>query len=161
MRSVEVLEIDMAVLRYNDNEGVIWPPELPPIEGALIWSVPSSRPPLPLLTLLSSYDATDARSLEYLALLLQSFWTRGSGVPILTLACKSQPDASLDACDCIKASEISRIYDARMVTLDGGLADPGKKMKASFAWMFRAIMRERGQSCVYHLPTIDTNAAWV
>lgn len=37
-RSVEVLEIDMALLKY-DSAGVVWPPELPKCEGAMLWSV--------------------------------------------------------------------------------------------------------------------------
>lgn len=36
LRSVEVLEIDMALLKYN-SAGVIWPEELPKCEGAMLW----------------------------------------------------------------------------------------------------------------------------
>lgn len=35
-RTIEVLEIDMHLLRYND-EGVIWPDGLPQCEGAMLW----------------------------------------------------------------------------------------------------------------------------
>lgn len=35
-RTIEVLEIDMALLKYN-AEGVIWPEGLPQCEGAMLW----------------------------------------------------------------------------------------------------------------------------
>ena len=35
-RSVEILEVDMAVLRYSP-EGLVWPKFLPAVDGAMLW----------------------------------------------------------------------------------------------------------------------------
>jgi hypothetical protein len=35
-RVVEVLEVDMQVLRFND-QGLDWPKFLPPLDGAMLW----------------------------------------------------------------------------------------------------------------------------
>lgn len=99
-----------------------------------------------------SYDATDPKALDSLSLLLQAFWTRGSDVPLIVLACKSLQDESLNATDPIKASEICNVYGAGIVALDGGPTDPERKMKDSFNWMIRAIMLNRGKVSTFVSP---------
>lgn len=153
-RTIEVLEIDMALLKYN-AEGVIWPEGLPQCEGAMLWCVSVSlfaseegrrpiaselTPPAP-----NSYDSTDPRALDSLSLLLQAFWTRGSDIPLIVLACKAQSEASLNATDPNKAAAVCNIYGAGIVALDGGVEDPKKKMKESFNWVIRQIMNNRGE----------------
>ncbi|SGY30509.1 BQ5605_C002g01159 [Microbotryum silenes-dioicae] len=127
-RSIEVLEIDMGLLEYN-SEGVIWPEGLPPCEGAML-----------------CYESTDPRALDSLSRLLQAFWTRGSDVPLIVLACKANADLRLNATDPNKAAAVCNIYGAGIVSLDGGPEDRGRKMKESFNWMIRTIMDNRGES---------------
>ncbi|SCV68796.1 BQ2448_917 [Microbotryum intermedium] len=127
-RSIEVLEIDMGLLEYN-REGVIWPEGLPPCEGAML-----------------CYESTDPRALDSLSRLLQAFWTRGSDVPLIVLACKANADPRLNATDPNKAAAVCNIYGAGIVSLDGGPEDRGRKMKESFNWMIRTIMDNRGES---------------
>lgn len=130
----------MALLKYN-AAGVIWPEELPKCDGAMLWFV-HDCPYAPLTSL--SYDATDAWALGSLSLLLQAFWTRGSEIPLIVLACKANADDSLNATDTKKAAEICNVYGAGIVSLEGGVEDEGKKMKNSFNWMIRTIMDGRG-----------------
>ncbi|BGP44775.1 hypothetical protein JCM10450v2_000589 [Rhodotorula kratochvilovae] len=128
-RTIEVLEIDMGLLRYSE-EGVIWPDGLPQCEGAMI-----------------CYDSTDARSLSSLSLLLKAFWTRGSDVPLIVLACKAAPlsDPGGNAIDPKEAAAICNVYGAGIVTLDGGIDDPQRKTKECFNWLIRQIMDNRGE----------------
>ncbi|GAA5869990.1 hypothetical protein JCM16303_001864 [Sporobolomyces ruberrimus] len=127
-RTIEVLEIDMHLLRYND-EGVIWPDGLPQCEGAML-----------------CYDSTDPDALSALSVLLKAFWTRGSEVPLIVLACKAQPpDHGRNATDPTEAAKVCNIYGAGIVTLDGGLEDPGRKTKESFKYIIRQIMENRGE----------------
>lgn len=76
--------------------------------------------------------------------MLQAFWTRGSDVPLMVLACKAQTEASLNATDPNKAAAVCNVYGAGIVSLDGGVQDSGRKMKESFNWMIRTIMDNRG-----------------
>ncbi|GAA5991101.1 hypothetical protein JCM5350_006663 [Sporobolomyces pararoseus] len=127
-RTIEVLEIDMHLLRYND-EGVIWPDGLPQCEGAML-----------------CYDSTDPDALSSLAVLLKAFWTRGSDVPLIVLACKAQPpDQGRNATDPTEAAKVCNIYGAGIVTLDGGLEDSNRKTKESFKYIIRQIMENRGE----------------
>ncbi|GAA5922388.1 uncharacterized protein JCM15063_003286 [Sporobolomyces koalae] len=127
-RTIEVLEIDMHLLRYND-EGVIWPDGLPQCEGAML-----------------CYDSTDPDALSSLAILLKSFWTRGSDVPLIVLACKAlAPHQGKNATDPTEAAKVCNIYGAGIVTLDGGLEDPTRKTKESFKYIIRQIMENRGE----------------
>ncbi|GAA5834294.1 hypothetical protein JCM9279_004273 [Rhodotorula babjevae] len=131
-RTIEVLEIDMGCLRYSD-EGVVWPDGLPQCEGAML-----------------CYDSTDPNSLDSLSLLLKAFWTRGSDVPLIVLACKAAPPtdsgaAGANATDPKAAASICNVYGAGIVTLDGGLDDPQRKTKECFNWLIRQIMDNRGE----------------
>ncbi|GAA6047337.1 hypothetical protein JCM3770_001894 [Rhodotorula araucariae] len=128
-RTIEVLEIDMGLLRYSE-EGVIWPDGLPQCEGAML-----------------CYDSTDPHSLSSLSLLLNAFWTRGSDVPLIVLACKAAPpsDPGGNATDPREAAAICNVYGAGIVTLDGGLGDPQRKTKECFNWLIRQIMDNRGE----------------
>ncbi|GAA5949678.1 hypothetical protein JCM3765_002751 [Sporobolomyces pararoseus] len=127
-RTIEVLEIDMHLLRYND-EGVIWPDGLPQCEGAML-----------------CYDSTDPDALSSLSVLLKAFWTRGSDVPLIVLACKAQPpDQGRNATDPTEAAKVCNIYGAGIVTLDGGLEDSNRKTKESFKYIIRQIMENRGE----------------
>lgn len=92
----------------------------------------------------NSYDSTDPRALDSLSLLLQAFWTRGSDIPLIVLACKAQPEAARNATDPNRAAAVCNIYGAGIVALDGGVEDPRKKMKESFNWVIRQIMSNRG-----------------
>ncbi|GAA5926467.1 hypothetical protein JCM3775_001026 [Rhodotorula graminis] len=132
-RTIEVLEIDMGCLRYSD-EGVVWPDGLPQCEGAML-----------------CYDSTDPDSLDSLSLLLKAFWTRGSDVPLIVLACKAAPPttdssaAGMNATDPKAAAAVCNVYGAGIVTLDGGLDDPQRKTKECFNWLIRQIMDNRGE----------------
>ena len=155
-RTIEVLEIDMGCLRYSD-EGVVWPDGLPQCEGAMLWCVsapltlPGSREPeLTSARPARSYDSTDPNSLDSLSLLLKAFWTRGSDVPLIVLACKAAPPtdsgaAGANATDPKAAASICNVYGAGIVTLDGGLDDPQRKTKECFNWLIRQIMDNRGE----------------
>ncbi|GAA6063004.1 hypothetical protein JCM10212_002645 [Sporobolomyces blumeae] len=141
-RTIEILEIDMHLLRYND-EGVIWPDGLPQCEGAML-----------------CYDSTDPDALSSLSVLLKAFWTRGSDVPLIVLACKAvPPDLGKNATDPLQASKVCNVYGAGIVTLDGGLDDPSRKTKESFKYIIRQIMENRGEmtrplsSTASHSPT--------
>ena len=124
-RTLEVLEIDMALLQFN-SEGVVWPPKLPACQGAML-----------------CYDATDAHALDGLRTLLKAFWTRGSDVPLIVLACKADPELGRNATDPNEAAQACNVYGAGIVNLDGGVEDRGRKMKESFNWMVRTIMDNR------------------
>ncbi|GAA5920776.1 hypothetical protein JCM1841_004185 [Sporobolomyces salmonicolor] len=135
-RTIEVLEIDMHLLKYND-EGVIWPDGLPQCEGAML-----------------CYDSTDPAALSSLSILLKAFWTRGSDVPLIVLACKAVPSApppsssssgSQNATDPKEAAKVCNVYGAGIVTLDGGVDDPQRKTKECFNWIIRQIMDNRGE----------------
>ncbi|GAA6019171.1 hypothetical protein JCM11491_001401 [Sporobolomyces phaffii] len=132
-RTIEVLEIDMHLLRYND-EGVIWPDGLPQCEGAML-----------------CYDSTDPDALSSLSVLLKAFWTRGSDVPLIVLACKAlAPEVSgggrcKNATDPTDAARVCNVYGAGIVTLDGGLDDANRKTKESFKYIIRQIMENRGE----------------
>ncbi|GAA6001903.1 hypothetical protein JCM10207_002371 [Rhodosporidiobolus poonsookiae] len=123
-RTIEVLEIDMHLLKYSE-EGVIWPDGLPQCEGAML-----------------CYDSTDPGALHSLSVLLQAFWTRGSDVPLIVLACKAT-SAGEDAVNPKAASAVCNVYGAGIVQLDGGLEDPEKKAKLSFNFLIRQIMKNR------------------
>ncbi|BGP04759.1 Ras guanine nucleotide exchange factor R [Rhodotorula toruloides] len=129
-RTIEVLEIDEGMLRYSE-EGVVWPDGLPQCEAAML-----------------CYDASNANSLDSLSTLLKAFWTRGSDVPLIVLACKSGgPGATQpDAADPRLAANICNVYGAGIVQLDGGLEDPQRKSKECFNWVIRQIMDNRGES---------------
>lgn len=127
-RTIEVLEIDMALLQYN-SEGVVWPANLPPCQGAML-----------------CYDATDPNALEGLRKLLRAFWTRGTDVPLIVLACKADPELERNATDPNEAAKVCNVYGAGIVNLDGGVDDRGRKMKESFNWMVRTIMDNREPS---------------
>ncbi|BGO96614.1 hypothetical protein NBRC10513v2_000552 [Rhodotorula toruloides] len=131
-RTIEVLEIDEGMLRYSE-EGVVWPDGLPQCEAAML-----------------CYDASNANSLDSLSTLLKAFWTRGSDVPLIVLACKSGgPSASQpDAADPRLAANICNVYGAGIVQLDGGLEDPQRKAKECFNWVIRQIMDNRGEPIV-------------
>ncbi|GAA5908125.1 uncharacterized protein JCM6883_004123 [Sporobolomyces salmoneus] len=138
-RTIEVLEIDMHLLRYND-EGVIWPDGLPQCEGAML-----------------CYDSTDPEALSSLSVLLKAFWTRGSDVPLIVLACKAQPpELGRNATDPTEAAKVCNIYGAGIVTLDGGLEDPTRKTKESFKYIIRQIMENRGE--MYRPPSVASNS---
>lgn len=93
-----------------------------------------------------SYDSTDPDALSALSVLLKAFWTRGSEVPLIVLACKAQPpDHGRNATDPTEAAKVCNIYGAGIVTLDGGLEDPGRKTKESFKYIIRQIMENRGK----------------
>lgn len=126
-RSVEVLEVDMALLKY-DAEGVIWPLELPVLDGVML-----------------CYDATDSLALSSLSVLLHAFWSRSSDTPLIVLACKASRDDSTLAISTNRAADICNVYGAGIVALDGGIEDPERKMKNSFNWMIREIGVNRGQ----------------
>ncbi|GAA5861524.1 hypothetical protein JCM1840_005398 [Sporobolomyces johnsonii] len=135
-RTIEVLEIDMHLLKYND-EGVIWPDGLPQCEGAML-----------------CYDSTDPAALSSLSILLKAFWTRGSDVPLIVLACKAVPSplpssssssARRNATDPKEAAKVCNVYGAGIVTLDGGVDDPQRKTKECFNWIIRQIMDNRGE----------------
>ncbi|KAH8927879.1 ras GEF [Atractiella rhizophila] len=125
-RIVEVLEIDMSMLSYTD-QGVVWPDNLPQLDGAMI-----------------CYDATDPRAIHTLATLLHSFWTRGKEVPMIVLACKSPTDPALNKTDPLKAAEACNVFGTGIVMLDGGVEDPQKKMSQSFKWIIKTILQNRG-----------------
>ncbi|GEM06325.1 RAS guanyl-releasing protein 1 [Rhodotorula toruloides] len=129
-RTIEVLEIDEGLLRYSE-EGVVWPDGLPQCEAAML-----------------CYDASNADSLESLSTLLKAFWTRGSDVPLIVLACKSGgPSApQADAADPRLAASICNVYGAGIVQLDGGIDDPQRKAKECFNWTIRQIMDNRGET---------------
>jgi GTPase SAR1 family protein len=133
-RSVEVLEVDMALLKY-DSAGVIWPTQLPLLEGVII-----------------CYDATDPTALSSLSKLLNAFWSRDSNNPIIVLACKASTDDSQMAISTLKAAELCNIYGAGIVALESGIDDPSKKMKNSFNWIIRTIIDNRGDSKCFICP---------
>ncbi|GAA5995014.1 uncharacterized protein JCM10292_004489 [Rhodotorula paludigena] len=127
-RTIEVLEIDMHMLKYNE-EGVVWPDGLPQCEAAML-----------------CYDSTDPHALSSLSILLKAFWTRGSDVPLIVLACKSAPaGSSANATDPKDAASVCNVYGAGIVTLDGGVEDPQRKAKECFNWLIRQIMNNRGE----------------
>ncbi|GAA5835240.1 hypothetical protein JCM11251_006655 [Rhodosporidiobolus azoricus] len=131
-RTIQILEIDMQLLRYS-KEGVVWPEGVPQCEGAML-----------------CYDSTDPTSLTSLSTLLRSFWTRGSDVPLIVLACKAPPPNSPPSSgevgvDPKEAAAICNVYGAGIVQLDGGLEDPKRKTKECFNWLIRQIMDNRGE----------------
>lgn len=95
---------------------------------------------------LCSYDSTDHNALDSLSVLLQGFWTRGSDIPLIVLACKADPEPSQNATDPHRAASVCNVYGAGIVALDGGVDDPKRKMKESFNWIIRQIMANRGES---------------
>lgn len=126
-RTVEVLEIDMAILKY-DVEGVLWPAELPQMDG-----------------IMCCYDATDPLAIGSLSVLLHAFWSRSSDTPMIVLACKASSEDKRTTLDMKKVAQICNVYGAGIVSLDGGIEDADKKMKNSFNWMIRTIMDARGK----------------
>lgn len=101
---------------------------------------------LSLFLLSDSYDSTDPDALGSLSVLLKAFWTRGSDVPLIVLACKAlAPDQGRNATDPTEAAKVCNIYGAGIVTLDGGLEDPSRKTKESFKYIIRQIMENRGE----------------
>ncbi|KAK4058071.1 hypothetical protein OIO90_000810 [Microbotryomycetes sp. JL221] len=127
LRTIEVLEIDTALLGY-DSTGVIWPSGVPNCEAAML-----------------CYDSTDSQALESLSKLLQAFWTRGGEIPLIVLACKANVDPNLNAVDLNRAAAVVNVYGAGIVALDGGDRDPKRKTKESFNWLIRQIMTNRGE----------------
>jgi len=124
-RTIEVLEIDTPILQYN-SEGLVWPATLPKPQGAML-----------------CYDATDPGALDGLRTLLKAFWTRGTDMPLIVLACKADPELSRNAVDPNEAAQVCNVFGAGIVNLDGGVDDKGRKMKESFNWMVRTIMDNR------------------
>ncbi|GAA6032824.1 hypothetical protein JCM8097_000814 [Rhodosporidiobolus ruineniae] len=128
-RTIEVLEIDMHLLQYSE-EGVVWPDGVPQCEGAML-----------------CYDSTDPTSLNSLSTLLQAFWTRGSHVPLIVLACKapspSSPPSAFRGVDPREAAAVCNVYGAGIVQLDGGVEDPQRKAKDCFNWVIRHIVANR------------------
>ncbi|KAM0793202.1 hypothetical protein ACM66B_000672 [Microbotryomycetes sp. NB124-2] len=127
LRTIEVLEIDAALLSF-DATGVVWPEGVPNCEAAML-----------------CYDSTDSKALGTLSKLLQAFWTRGSEIPLIVLACKAHSDPSLNATDLNRAAAVVNVYGAGIVALDGGEKDPKRKSKESFNWLIRQIMANRGE----------------
>ncbi|EGG12505.1 uncharacterized protein MELLADRAFT_101565 [Melampsora larici-populina 98AG31] len=136
-RTVQVLEVDQLILseqfikKDHKKEGMIWPKRLPSLDGILL-----------------CYDAMDPTALDHLRPLLHSFWTRG-GISLIVLACKSNKDEKLNLTSPIKAAELVNVYGTGMIQLDGGLEDPGKKMRNSFNWIMKAIREARGEPRSY------------
>ncbi|KAH9825268.1 hypothetical protein DFH28DRAFT_1077640 [Melampsora americana] len=136
-RTVQVLEVDQLILserfikKDHNKEGMIWPKRLPALDGILL-----------------CYDAMDPTALDHLRPLLHSFWTRG-GISLIVLACKSNKDEKLNLTSPIKAAELVNVYGTGMIQLDGGLEDPGKKMRNSFNWIMKAIREARGEPRSY------------
>ena len=124
-RSVEILEVDMAILRYG-QEGLLWPSFLPSIDGAML-----------------CYDASNKEASSYLRRMLGGFWTKGD-ISLIVLGCKSARDASMNALDPVKVSDLCNPYRAGLVQLDGGLEDASKKMKNSFRWLIHSVVKARG-----------------
>ncbi|GAA5887683.1 hypothetical protein JCM6882_001495 [Rhodosporidiobolus microsporus] len=133
-RTIQILEIDMHLLRYS-KEGVVWPEGVPQCEGAMV-----------------CYDSTDPTSLTSLSTLLRAFWTRGSDVPLIVLACKASPSSTPVApgstahqVDPKEAAAICNVFGAGIVQLDGGVEDPKRKSRECFNWLIRQIMDNRGE----------------
>ena len=150
-RTLEVLEIDSVLLEYN-SEGLIWPEELPLCEGVMIWSVaPVPRPAAGLTLSLSlppqppSFDATDPEAVSPLLQLLQGFWTRGSSIPTIVLACKASA-AGENATDLAETAAKCNAFGPGIVSLDGGVEDKGQKMRQCVNYMIRHIMDTRGEA---------------
>ncbi|KAA1134878.1 hypothetical protein PGTUg99_010555 [Puccinia graminis f. sp. tritici] len=148
---LQILEIDQSILNENciissnknsknksikkssagKEEGLVWPANLPHLDGVLL-----------------CYDATDPLALDHLRPLLHSFWTRG-GISLIVLACKSDKEELKNATNPLKAAELVNVYGTGMIQLDGGLEDPGKKMRNSFNWIVKAIKEARGERRSY------------
>lgn len=114
----------------------------------MLWCVPhhANLKPISLTLLVFSYDSTDPHALSSLSILLKAFWTRGSDVPLIVLACKSAPaGSSANATDPKDAASVCNVYGAGIVTLDGGVEDPQRKARECFNWLIRQIMNNRGE----------------
>ncbi|KAM0756403.1 ras GEF [Meredithblackwellia eburnea MCA 4105] len=125
-RTLETLEIDSGLLQFN-SEGVIWPSELPACEGIMV-----------------CFDAQDPNAVPPLLALLQAFWTRGSGIPTIVLACKANPSGE-NAVDLTETAAKCNPFGPGIVSLDGGVDDKGAKMKSCINYVVRQIIEARGE----------------
>ncbi|GAA5976797.1 hypothetical protein JCM11641_000874 [Rhodosporidiobolus odoratus] len=127
-RTIEVVEMDMHLLKFSD-QGVMWPDGVPQCEGAML-----------------CYDSTDSTSLTSLHTLLHSFWTRGYTIPTIVLATKASSDPTRpNAVDPLDAASLCNVFGAGLAQLDGGIADPERKAKTCFDWVVRTILTNRGE----------------
>lgn len=88
--------------------------------------------------------------------LLQGFWTRGSGIPTIVLACKASPTGA-HATDLAETAAKCNAFGPGIVSLDGGVEDKGQKMRQCVNYMIRNIMDTRGAS--YMPPIFPSEAA--
>ncbi|GAA5980630.1 hypothetical protein JCM10908_001715 [Rhodotorula pacifica] len=126
-QTIEVIKVDSEIFDWNGPD-LDWPPAIPQAEAVML-----------------CYDASDPDALSGLSRLLRAFWSRGSDVPLIVLACKSSAIGS-DAVDPQAAADLCDSYGAGIVRLDGGTEDPQRKSKECFSWVIRQIMDNRGET---------------
>ncbi|KAF9015183.1 ras guanine nucleotide exchange factor domain-containing protein [Cyathus striatus] len=98
-----------------------WPEDQPPLDGILI-----------------CYDSSNAASFQPVEGLLQS--SSALKLPIIVLACKVDLERQLEP---EKALEILQPYDVGLVEVTSALDGGKSKMRQSFDFLLKAILRER------------------
>ncbi|CAD6900880.1 unnamed protein product [Tilletia controversa] len=121
-RTIEVLEIDAAVLLNGPTKRFSWPKFLPSIDAVIL-----------------CYDASEVSSFRSMSELLENFSVHG--VRTVMLACKS--DVEPKALNPYYASEMAAMYNVGLAECTSHTEEGRKRMRNCFSYLVKGVAKAR------------------
>ncbi|KAE8222677.1 hypothetical protein CF319_g4169 [Tilletia indica] len=121
-RTIEVLEIDAAVLLNGPTKRFSWPKFLPSIDAVIL-----------------CYDASEVSSFRSMSELLENFSVHG--VRTVMLACKSEVQPK--ALNPLYASEMAAMYNVGLAECTSHTEEGKKRMRNCFSYLVKGVAKAR------------------
>ncbi|KAK8864337.1 hypothetical protein IAR55_001584 [Kwoniella newhampshirensis] len=121
---VEFIEVDVRALDVRPDAPKIWPQGIPDIVGAIL-----------------CYDATRSDTLVGIGEALERLATRG--IPMILLACKSDPDAQL-AVEAPQGNAVGEPFNVGLIEVTTKTSEGKSKMRNGLRWLlYKLEQRQR------------------